>query len=116
MSFRALSFCLANPINKIQSCGTQDDIRTLLRRDSVVNYVIHNESLNDELAAMLHAIHDRVKLNVPPDRIPEIINAMPRLNPSIEIAGLTVGAIPQWHKDMIYDREWLIYEHFGYSK
>jgi hypothetical protein len=114
MSFRTLSLNLPSPTFKLRRAKTREDISSLLSAHGMASHVIHNETLEQDLLALFQQYDDKLKLRHSADAIREMVTGKPKTNVSESAADIRKDALSTEILALLKQREWLLYEHFGY--
>jgi hypothetical protein len=93
---------------------TPEEIRKLFEKRVYRDYV-RTESLNEDLFAFLSSHADRLQFQ---DRLTvpgELTVGVRRRNTSVKVPGLTPDVVSPELRALVRQRDWLIYEMFGYD-
>ncbi|MEI9931601.1 MAG: hypothetical protein WDM89_13950 [Rhizomicrobium sp.] len=117
LSYRLLLLSVCQPKKKMRSGRhvTRNDVRELFERRVYEEYV-RTENLAGDLFALLKCYEDRLTLRCPLTTPEDLLALTPKTNISKKIEGLTAAAVPADLRALVRQREWLLYEAFGYEK
>ena len=117
LTFRLLVVSMPDALEAMASVGLEDRdaIRTLFGQRVWRDYV-RLENLGGDFFAFLKRNEATLKLKEPLPDETDFIAGIPLRNASGKVAGLTREAVSLELQQRVREREWLIYEAFGYDK
>ncbi len=116
LSFRLLYLSIPKSLQKMGKGKFQnrDDVRRLFQRRVYEDYV-RTENLGGDLFAFLNHYSSRLKLREPLTTPEDLIALVPVRNASKKVPGLSPQSVSPELRQLVRDREWLLYEAFGYD-
>ncbi len=117
LSFRLLVVSLRNALEVMKSgkFNDKDAVREQFAQHAWRDHV-RIENLGGDFFAFLKRNETRLKLKRPLPDEENFVASLPRRNASRKIAGLTRESVSPALMQRVREREWLIYEAFGYDR
>lgn len=115
MSFRVIALSLPGPLWALRRVRSQEALRKLLNERALPHYVVRNESLNQDLLTMLQREENRLSFSVPVSELETALSARTVTNPSRSGQALSPSDLDDDLRARLREREWVLYEHYGYS-
>jgi hypothetical protein len=116
MSFRTLSLNLPSPTFKLRRARTREGVLDLLSSQGMATHIIHNESLEQDLFELFRLHENKLRLRHSVEAIRVLIAGKPKTNVSESASSIRKEALSADVVALIRQREWLLYEHFGYAR
>jgi hypothetical protein len=116
LSFRLLYLSVPRSLKKMakDKYREPDQIRALFGKRIYDDYV-RVENLNGDLFAFLEANASRLRLRHPLTTVADMIAHLPVRNASRKVPGLVPQNVSPALRQLVREREWLLYEVFGYD-
>ena len=116
LSFRLLYLSIPNSLKKMRSGKFQgrEGVRELFQRRVYEDYV-RTENLGGDLFAFLNHCSGRLKFRLPLTTPEDLIALVPVRNASRKVPDLTPQSVSPELRQLVREREWLLYEAFGYD-
>lgn len=117
LSFRLLYLSIPRAMQRMRSgkFQTPDEIRSLFEKRVYREYV-RTENLDEDLFAFLKYYRDRLRFRRPLTTVQELTAQTRRKNKSIKVEGLSPDTVSPELRALVRERDWLIYEMFGYDR
>ena len=117
LSNRLLFMTVPRFKNKVKKSKLQNpqDIRELFARRHIFDDYVRTENLSGDLFAFLHRHAGRLRLRQSLTTADDLIARVPVLNASRKAKGLHAESVPDDLRQRVREREWLLYETFGYD-
>ncbi|MFN3712205.1 MAG: sulfotransferase family 2 domain-containing protein [Alcanivoracaceae bacterium] len=115
MSFRTLSLNLPSPTFKLRRAKTREQMLLLLSSHGMATHIIHNESLEQDLLELFHQHGDKLRLRHSAQAIRELVTRKAKTNVSKSASDIRKDALSADILALIQQREWPLYQHFGYG-
>lgn len=112
-TYRYLELALRDPLETLRACKSKDDVRAAYKEKSMVNYIIHHESFDEDFEKLLtgplrYAMRD-------PGQAVKMIHEVDKLNISDRVDQfLDNPKIGRKSTSALEEREWFMSEQFGY--
>lgn len=120
LSYRFLMLSIVDAIAEIKKRAlTRESLWTMFEAERLYQTYVRTESLVPDLFKLWPALIElgRVRRRFRSIKDLEAFQALvPKRNVSKKVPGLTSSAVPDELKSRVRDREWLIYEAFGYDE
>jgi hypothetical protein len=95
---------------------SREELRRYFDRERLFRYYVRIEHLAQDLFAVMTADENKVKLSPPLTDLEDLRSRIPKRNVSKKVGTVHTDPIPSDLMERIRDREWLIYEVFGYGE
>ena len=94
---------------------SREDLRAHFDRERLFRYYVRVEHLAEDLFTALTSSDSRIKLSPPLINLEDLRTRIPRRNASKKVGTIHTDPIPPELMARIREREWLIYDVFGYG-
>jgi len=115
MTFRLLYLSIPRSIHRLAKCSKNQDLSRLLERKRRFSQYVRTEHLYDDLFQILRHWEDELRLKSPLTSADDLVASLKTRNVSQKIDGLAADAVSPRMRQLVREREWLIYQEFGYD-
>jgi hypothetical protein len=116
LTFRFLDLCLPKSRTRLKKVTTREKLERVLGRKHVYSEYVRTESLYEDLFGVLRHWESDIKLEAPLTTPEDMIAKVKTQNVSRKIKGLTPDSVSPRLRNLVQEREWLIYRTFGYDQ
>lgn len=118
ITYRLIMLSIVNPIEKIKKRSFDDrkGLRDFFDRRRIYDYYVRTEHLAEDLFGALSLCSNKVRFNQPLTTLDEFKTLIPKKNVGTRIEGLTTATVSDELQKRVREREWLLYEVFGYDQ
>ena len=115
LSYRLLYMSLRRPQEALKSLeGGRREVRRLLKHERVYSDYVRTENLAPDLFALFKRHESRLQFKHSLTTAEDLVARVPKKNASTKIEGVDVRKVSAELRARVLDREWLIYNEFGY--
>ena len=116
LTFRLCYLSIPKSLTRLQEFSNRSKLERVFEKRRVYSEYVRTECLYSDLFAVLRHWEDGIKLKNPLTNIEDMIAKAGSRNVSPEIEGLSVKTVSPKLRDLVREREWLIYKTFGYDQ
>jgi hypothetical protein len=115
LTFRFLNLCIPKSLSRMPEFSNKVKLQRVFERRRVYSEYVRTECLYEDLFAVLRHWQDGIKLKSPLTTMDDMIARIRTQNVSRKIDGLSAEKVSQKMRDLVRQREWMLYETFGYD-
>jgi len=116
MTYRLLHLCIPKAQRRLRSCSTRAALSGLFEQKRVYSEYVRTEHLFDDLFHVLRQWEGQLRLKSPLTTVEDMASSLRARNVSRKVAGVSPETVSPRLRQLVREREWLIYREFGYDE
>lgn len=116
LTFRLINMSIPKSLSRMEEFSNRTKLERVFERRHVYSEYVRTERLYEDLFAVLRHWESGIKLKAPLTTVEDMIDKIKTRNVSQKIEGLSVQNVSPKLRDLVRQREWLLYKTFGYDQ